>query len=78
MNKKSNKEKTIHVNKQEIKVTEDQLTGSEILKKCSVAPEQNDLFLVMGLESKKIEPDTVVKIQDGLIFHIICRIVPYG
>lgn len=78
MDEKCNKEKIIRVNKQEIKVTEDQLTGREILKKCSVDPGQNDLFLVIGLDSKKIEPDTVVKIQDGLIFHIICRIVPYG
>jgi hypothetical protein len=39
------KEYVIFVNKQQIKITEDKLTGKEILEKAGINPNEYDLYL---------------------------------
>ncbi len=70
--------KIIFVNKKEIRVEEDKLTGKEILSRAGFDPNSYDLFLVHGQKSEKIEPDKVVEIENGLHFNAILRSVPYG
>lgn len=72
-------EKIIHVNKTEIRVTEDELTGRQILEKAHLNPNDYDLFLVEhGHDGPQIQPDQVVKIKNGERFHAIKKVVPYG
>jgi len=79
MESENNKnEKIIHVNRKQIRVSEDELTGRQILEKAGIDEHQNDLFLIHGNESNKIEPDEIVKIKNGLHFNVICQVVPYG
>lgn len=73
-----NKEYVIFVNKQQVKVTEDKLTGKQILEKAGINPNEYDLYLVHGQKSQKIELDQVVDIQNGLHFNAIVRSAPYG
>lgn len=73
-----NKEYVIFVNKQQVKVTEDKLTGKQILEKAGISPNEYDLYLVHGQKSQKIELDQVVDIQNGLHFNAIVRSAPYG
>lgn len=71
-------EKVIFVNKKQIKVVEDVLTGRQILEKAGYSVDQYDLFLVHGQSSKKIEPDEKVEIKNGMHFNAILKSVPYG
>jgi len=73
-----NHTKIIFVNKKEIHVEEDKLTGKEILSRAGFDPNSYDLFLVDGQKSEKIELDQVVEIKNGLHFNAILRSVPYG
>lgn len=72
------KEYVIFVNKQQVKVTEDKLTGKQILEKAGINPNEYDLYLVHGQKSQKIEPDQIVDISNGLHFNAIVRSAPYG
>ncbi len=79
MNEKSkDKEYVVFVNKQQVKLTEDQLTGKQILEKAGINPNEFDLYLVQGQNSLKIEPDKIVDIKNGLHFNAIIRSAPYG
>ena len=73
-----NHTKIIFVNKKEIRVEEDKLTGKEILARAGLDPNSYDLFLVHGQKSEKIESDQVIEIKNGLHFNAILRSVPYG
>ena len=77
MNQNNKDEKVIFVNKDKFKVEEDELTGRQILALAGINQDY-DLFLVQGKCSDKIEPDQVVKIKNGLRFHVIIKVVPYG
>lgn len=77
MNQSKKDEKVIFVNKNQIRVDEDQLTGSQILALADISQDY-DLFLVQGQDSQKIEPDQVVEIKNGLRFRVIIKVVPYG
>ena len=70
-------EKVIFVNRDKFKVDEDELTGRQILEIAGISQDY-DLFLVQGQCSDKIEPNQVVKIKNGLRFHVIIKVVPYG
>lgn len=71
-------EKVILVNKKEFKVSQDSLTGEQILALAGYAVNQYDLFLVHGQSSQKIEPSQQVEIKNGLHFNAILKSVPYG
>lgn len=77
MNQGKKDEKVIFVNKNQIRVSEDELTGNQILQKAGISQEY-DLFLVRGQESQKIEPDETVNIKNGLHFRVIIKVVPFG
>ena len=77
MNQGKKDEKLIFVNKTQIRVSEDELTGNQILQKAGISQEY-DLFLVRGQESQKIEPDEIVNIKNGLRFRVIIKVVPFG
>ena len=70
--------KVIFVNKKQIRVTEDKLTGRQILEKAEYEPAQYDLFLVHGQNQEKIEPDQIVEIKNGMHFLAILNSAPYG
>lgn len=72
------KEKEIFVNKKRLVVTEDSLTGAQILQRAGFDPAQYDLFLVHGQKSDLISPDQSVEIKNGLHFNAILKNVPYG
>ena len=76
--KPDNDGKVIFVNKKKIRVTEESLTGKQILERAGLEPEKYDLFLVRGQNSEKIEPDQSVEIKNGLHFNAILKSVPYG
>lgn len=69
---------TIHVNKVQVHVTEDDLTGRQILEKAGMSVNECDLFLVHGHDQQPIGLDQVVELKNGLRFHAICRVVPLG
>lgn len=71
-------EKVIFVNKKQFKVTEDSLTGAQILTLAGFDVNQYDLFLVHGQSSQKIESNQSVKIENGEHFNAILKSVPYG
>ena len=77
MNQGKKDEKVIFVNRDQFKVEEDQLTGSQILAIAGVSQEY-DLFLVRGQDSQKIEPDEIVEIRNGLRFRVIIKVVQFG
>ena len=77
MNQSKKDEKVIFVNKNQIRVDEDQLTGRQILAMAGISQDY-DLFLVQGQDSQKIELDQVVEIKNGLHFRVIIKVVPYG
>jgi len=71
-------ELVIIVNKKQIRVDEDSLTGKQILEKAGLDANQYDLFLVRGQNSEKIEAEQGVSIKNGLQFNAILKSVPYG
>ena len=71
-------EKVIFVNKKQIRVIEDKLTGRQILEKADYDPAQYDLFLVHGQNQDKIELDQIVEIKNGMHFIAILKSAPYG
>ena len=71
-------ELVIIVNKKQIRVDEDSLTGRQILEKAGLDANQYDLFLVRGQNSEKIEAEQGVSIKNGLQFNAILKSVPYG
>lgn len=77
MNNDNNTGKVIFVNKNQFRVDADELTGSQILQIAGI-DQDYDLFLVRGQDSNKIEPDEIVKIKNGMRFHVIIKVVPYG
>jgi hypothetical protein len=72
------KERIIFVNRKQLKVEQDNLTGSEILQLAGYDPSQYDLYLVHGQESTKVEPSQLVEIKLDMHFNAILRNVPYG
>lgn len=76
--KTNHNEKVILVNKKQIKVTEDSLTGKQILEKAGYSVDQYDLFLVHGQNSQKIGSDEKIDIKNGMHFNAILKSVPYG
>ena len=70
--------KTIYVNKEEIRVKEDVLTGKQILEYAKLDVGKYDLFLVQGQDSKRIPDDQPCEIKNGMKFHAILKSVPYG
>jgi hypothetical protein len=77
-NKHKEHEKIIHVNKTQIRVIEDQLTGRQILEKAGMNQTECELFLAHGHDPQPIGPDQIVEIKNGLRFHAICKVVPLG
>ena len=77
-NKGKKDELVIIVNKKQIRVDEDSLTGRQILEKAGLDANQYDLFLVRGQNSEKIEAEQGVSIKNGLQFNAILKSVPYG
>ena len=71
-------ELVIIVNKKQIRVDKDSLTGRQILEKAGLDANQYDLFLVRGQKSEKIEAEQSVSIKNGLQFNAILKSVPYG
>lgn len=71
-------ELVIIVNKKQIRVDEDSLTGRQILEKAGLDANQYDLFLVRGQNSEKIEAEQGLSIKNGLQFNAILKSVPYG
>ncbi len=76
--KLKDKEYVVFVNKQQVKLTEDRLTGKQILEKAGINPNEFDLYLVQGQNSQKIELNQTVDIKNGLHFNAIVRSAPYG
>lgn len=72
------KEYVIFVNKLQIRVAEDKLTGRQIFEKAGINPNEYDLYLVQGQNSQKIELDQAVDMRNGLHFNAIIRSAPYG
>ena len=77
MNRPNNCGKVIFVNKNKFRVDEEELTGRQILQIAGICQDY-DLFLVRGQDSKKIEPDEIVEIENGMRFRVIIKVVPYG
>ena len=71
-------ELVIIVNKKQIRVDEESLTGRQILEKAGLDANQYDLFLVRGQNSEKIEVEQGLSIKNGLQFNAILKSVPYG
>lgn len=79
METESNKKgKEIFVNKKRFLVTEESLTGAQILQLSGFDPAQYDLFLVHGQKSDLIAADKSIEIKNGLHFNAILKNVPYG
>ena len=75
---KSHEEYVIHVNKKEFKVTENALTGQQILTLAGYSVDQYDLFLVQGQKDEQILPDQTLEMKNGLHFNAILKSAPYG
>jgi hypothetical protein len=71
-------EYVIFVNKKQLKVSEDKLTGQKILTIAGYDVNQYDLFLVHGQQSEQIQPNQVVEIKNGMHFNAILKSAPYG
>ena len=78
MNMKPHEEYVIHVNKKELKVTENALTGRQILTLAGYSVDQYDLFLVHGQKDEEIKPDQTVEMKNDLHFNAILKSAPYG
>lgn len=76
--KENEKTKEIFVNKKQIRVVEDSLTGRQILERAGFDVNQYDLFLIHGQNSQKIEPDQSIEIKNGQHYNAILKSVPYG
>lgn len=72
------KYKTIYVNKKEIRVKEDALTGKQILEYAKLQVDKYDLFLVKGKDSERIQDNQSCEINNKIQFHAILKSVPYG
>jgi len=72
------KGKEIFVNKKRLVITEESLTGAQILQRAGFDTAQYDLFLVHGQKSELIALDQSVEIKNGLHFNAILKNVPYG
>ena len=72
------KEYVIFVNKKQIKVSENKLTGQQILSLAGYDVNQYDLFLIRGQQSEQIQPNQSVEISNGLHFNAILKSAPYG
>ena len=70
--------KTIYVNKKEIRVKENVLTGKQILEYTGLDIDKYDLFLVQGQDSKHIPDNQPLEIKNGMRFHAILKSVQYG
>jgi len=68
----------VHVNKKRFEVSEEKLTGTQILQLAGYDPNQYDLFLVHGQKDELIAPNQPVEIENGLQFNAILKNVPYG
>ena len=77
-NKNQEREKIIHVNKTQIRVIEDRLTGRQILERAGMSLTECDLFLADSHDPQPIGLDQIVEIKNGLRFHAICKVVPLG
>jgi len=75
--KKADKD-VISVNKKRFDVSEESLTGTQILQLAGYDPNQYDLFLVHGQKDELIGPGQNVPMEDGLHFNAILKNVPYG
>ncbi len=75
--KKEDKD-VIFVNKKRFEVSEEKLTGTQILQRAGYDPSQYDLFLVHGQKDELIGPNQPVEIEEGLHFNAILKNVPYG
>ena len=73
-----NGKKVIFVNKKEIPVKEDSLTGKQILENTNFDVDKYDLFLIRGQDSEKIKLEQTVPIKSVLHFHVILKDAPYG
>lgn len=78
MEQTKEQEKIIFVNKKQFKVTENSLTGAQILALAGFDVNQYDLFLVHGQSSQKIDPNQSIDIKNGEHFNAILKSVPYG
>ena len=72
------REHIIFVNKKQIKVSENKLTGQQILSLAGYDVNQYDLFLIRGQQSEQIQPNQLVEIISGLHFNAILKSAPYG
>lgn len=70
--------KSVRINKKQISVRDDSLTGEEILKLADLRVTEYDLFLINDQKSEKIEEIKPCKIQEGQQFNAILKSVPYG
>ena len=70
--------KTIYVNKKEIRVKENVLTGKQILEYAGLDVDKYDLFLVQGQDSERIPDNRPLEIKNGMQFHAILTSVQYG
>ena len=77
-NNKEKKEYVFFVNKKEIQVSQEDLTGKEILSLAGYDVNQYDLFLIHGQQSEQIKPDQSIKISNGMHFNAILKSAPYG
>jgi hypothetical protein len=68
----------IFVNKRRFDVSEETLTGTQILQLGGYEPSQYDLFSVHGQKDDLIGPNQSVEIENGLQFNAILKNVPYG
>lgn len=73
-----NEYKIIYVNKKEIRVKEDVLTGKQILEYAKLEVDKYDLFLVKGKDSERIQDNQPCEINNKMQFHAILKSVPYG
>ncbi|HEV2119296.1 MAG TPA: multiubiquitin domain-containing protein [Candidatus Bathyarchaeia archaeon] len=75
---KENKVFLIFVNKKELKVQEEVLTGQQILTAAGYDPSQYSLYLIRGQKSDPIQPGEPVKMENGLHFNAILSNAQYG
>lgn len=76
--KKHPETKHIFVNKKKFDVTADTLTGEQILALAGFSKDTHDLYLVHGHEQTPILPDKVVEIKNGIHFHAVPKVIPFG
>ncbi|MGC8516187.1 MAG: multiubiquitin domain-containing protein [Thermoplasmata archaeon] len=72
------KEYEIFVNKKRLLVSENTLSGKQILEIAGLNPAEYDLYRVQGQKSEPIQQNQEVKIENGLHFNAILKSAPYG